>query len=134
MTWYEQALAAERRGDWDAAIGMVPVHAECYSTDSSAHAHHLWHMDLLVRAGRFTELADLALTDVHARRRLNKSLRDRRMAEALSERAGGGDRGALYHLVELLCETGRAPEASRAVRDFAPEDAYAQELLAPYRA
>lgn len=78
MTWFEQAREADRSGDWDTAIALVRAHAECYSVDPDAHNNHLWHMDLLVRAQRIGELSELARTDVHARRRLNRSLRNRR--------------------------------------------------------
>ncbi|MFD6653619.1 DUF6879 family protein [Streptomyces parvus] len=74
MEWREQAQAAEQVSDWDTAISLVSAHAECYSIDSHAHGSHLWHMDLLARAERFDQLAELAVTDVHARRRLNRSL------------------------------------------------------------
>jgi len=63
---------AEGIRDWNAAISLVSARAECYSTDFHAHDNHLWHMDLLVRAERFEQLTELALTDVHARRRLNR--------------------------------------------------------------
>ncbi|MGI5447877.1 hypothetical protein ACQEVM_19365 [Streptomyces sp. CA-243310] len=129
MTWFERAEAAERLGDRDAAIALVSARAECHG-DSDAHGNHLWHMDLLACAERFTELAELAHTDVHARRRLNRALRERGMDTALRRRAEEGDRGALYNLVHLLCETDRAPEAGRAVRDLAPDNAYALRLVA----
>ncbi|MFE7838770.1 hypothetical protein ACFU53_22800 [Streptomyces sp. NPDC057474] len=131
--WFEQALAAEQRGDWDVAIALISAHAECYSTDPDAHANHLWHMDLLARAGRLPELTERALTDVHARRRLNRSLRERGMDASLRNRAEDGDRGALYVLVRLLCETGRVQEAHRAVQDLGPEDQYAHEIVAGFR-
>ncbi|MEU7414189.1 hypothetical protein AB0B40_33605 [Streptomyces sp. NPDC042638] len=41
--------------------------------------NHLWHMDLLAHAGRLSELTELAFTDVHARRRLNGTLREQGM-------------------------------------------------------
>ncbi|MGR6975084.1 hypothetical protein ACU639_36855 [Streptomyces cynarae] len=102
MEWFEQARAAEQLRDWDAAIALVSAHAECYSTDHYMHDNHLWHMDLLARAERFSELTELALTDVHARRRLNRSFRERGMEAALRSRAKDGDRDALYVLVRLL--------------------------------
>ncbi|SCE57420.1 DUF6879 family protein [Streptomyces sp. CB02613] len=76
VEWREQAQAAEQVSDWDTAISLVSAHAECYSIDSHAHGNHLWHMDLLARAERFDQLAELAVTDVHARRRLNRSLHE----------------------------------------------------------
>ncbi|WP_033221832.1 hypothetical protein [Kitasatospora phosalacinea] len=119
-----------RRGDWDTAIGLVSARAECYSTDYRAHDDHLRHMDLLVDAGRLEELERLARTDVHAGRRLNRTLRERGMAPELRARAADGDRGALYALVRLLGETGRAGEARQAVRELDPENRYAHGLLA----
>lgn len=74
--WFEQARAAEDLNDWDTAIALVAPRAECYSADYHAHHNHLWHLDLLARAGRHADLAELATTDVHARRRLNRSLRE----------------------------------------------------------
>ena len=70
VEWLEKARQAERREDWDTAISLVSAHAECYSADHHAHNNHLWHMDLLARAGRLDELTRLARSDVHARRRL----------------------------------------------------------------
>jgi hypothetical protein len=112
---------------------LVSAHAECFSTDHSMHGNHLWHMDLLARAGRFPQLTELALTDVHARRRLNRSLRDQGTEAILRSRAKDGDRDALYVLVRLLCETNRAQEAYRAVQAFGPEDQYAQQIAASFR-
>ncbi|MCZ4096110.1 hypothetical protein [Streptomyces sp. H39-C1] len=132
MKWFEQAQAAEQRRDWNTAIALVSARAECYSADSSAHSNHLWHMDLLARAERLTELTELALTDLHARRRLNRSLRERGMEAALRGRAKDGDRGALYGLVRLLCETSRLHEAHRAVQDLGPEDQYAHQIVAGF--
>jgi hypothetical protein len=50
------AEAAEARGDWATAIAMVSEFAECYSRDPYRHNAHLWHMDLLVKAGLLREL------------------------------------------------------------------------------
>jgi hypothetical protein len=130
VTWFEQAQAAEQSGDWDAAIALVSAHAECFSTDHYAHNNHLWHMDLLVQAERLTELTGLARTDVHARRRLNRALRDRGMETTLRERAEDGDRDALYCLVRLLCETSRTGRARQTIAELAPENQYAQEIVA----
>jgi hypothetical protein len=74
MHWDEIARDAEDHGDWDRAISAVSSVAECYSADDWRHNAHLWHMDLLVRAGRLAELAALGKDDVHARRRLNRRL------------------------------------------------------------
>ncbi|MEU0436410.1 hypothetical protein ABZ153_33295 [Streptomyces sp. NPDC006290] len=133
MEWFEQAQAAEQHQDWDAAIALVGAHGECYSTDPYRHNSHLWHMDLLARAERLPELAERALTDVHARRRLNKSLRERGMEAELRNRAKDGDRGALYVLVRLLCETSRTQEAHRAVQDLGPDNQYAHQVVARFR-
>ncbi|MDI3403201.1 hypothetical protein [Streptomyces cavernicola] len=129
MTWHEQAQAAEHSGDWDTAIALVSAHAECYSTDYTAHSNHLWHMDLLVNAGRLTELTDLARVDVHARRRLNRALRDRGMEAMLHKRAKDGDRDALYCLVRLLCGADRTGQARGTVEEIAPQDQHAQKIL-----
>ncbi|MFJ4850465.1 hypothetical protein [Streptomyces sp. NPDC088733] len=80
MAWFEQAQAAEQRRDQDTAIALVSAHAKYYST-------HLRHMDLLARAERLPELAERALTDVHARRRLNGAIREREMEAALHKPA-----------------------------------------------
>ncbi|WP_393058709.1 hypothetical protein [Streptomyces sp. LN549] len=133
MEWFERAQAAEQLSDWGAAIALVSARAECYSADHHMHSNHLWHMDLLARAGRFPELTELALTDVHARRKLNRSLREHGMEAALRGRAKEGDRDALYVLVRLLCETNRVQEAHRAVQDLGPEDQYAHEIVAGFR-
>lgn len=130
MTWFERAQEAEQSGDWDTAITLVSARAECYSVDHHAHSNHLWHMDLLASAERITELSELARTDVHARRRLNRALRDRGMEAKLYERAEGGDRDALYCLVRMLCETSRTRQARQTVETLAPEDSYAQEIIA----
>ncbi|MFD8914038.1 hypothetical protein [Streptomyces sp. NPDC059575] len=133
MEWFEEARAAEERRDWDTAIALVSAQAECYSIFPGRHDSHLWHMDLLVSAERLPELTRRALTDVHARRRLNRSLRDRGMEAALHTRAEDGDRDALYALVRLLCETGRTEEAHRVVQDVAPDHQYAHEIVARFR-
>ncbi|MFE2586714.1 hypothetical protein [Streptomyces sp. NPDC059378] len=133
MEWSEQARAAERRRDWDAAIALVSADAECYATDPVRHGNHLCHMDLLVRAERLPELAELALTDVHARRRLNRSLRERGTEATLRDRAADGDLDALYVLVRLLCETGRPQAAHRVVQGIDPNNQYAHQIMAPFR-
>ncbi|MFE1877387.1 hypothetical protein ACFW9N_42200 [Streptomyces sp. NPDC059496] len=133
MEWYEQAQAAEETGNWDTAISLVSARAECYAADYNAHHNHLWHMDLLVRAERFDQLTELAVTDVHACRRLNRALFERGMETELRNRAGDGDCGALYHLVRWLNGAGRPQEARRAVENLGPEDEYAHRLLADSR-
>ncbi|WP_198520385.1 hypothetical protein [Kitasatospora sp. CB02891] len=82
MNRYEQARAAEQRQDWDTAIALVSAHAECYSADFHRHHDHLWHVDLLARAGRIAELTELALTDHHARRRLDRVSSERGVGES----------------------------------------------------
>ncbi|MFI7386948.1 hypothetical protein [Streptomyces sp. NPDC049813] len=129
MRWFEQAQAAERSGAWDRAIALVSAHAACYSTDPTEHGNHLWHMDLLAHAGRLAELTDLARTDVHARRRLNRALRDRGMTAVLRERAENGDRDALCTLVRFLCRTGRTERARETIEEIAPQDRYAQQII-----
>ncbi|MBT2369127.1 hypothetical protein J7E88_28380 [Streptomyces sp. ISL-10] len=119
--------------DWEAAIALVSAHAECYSIDHCMHDNRLWHMDLLARAERFSELTELALTDVHTRRRLNRSLRDQGMEAVLRGRAKDRDRDALYVLVRLLCETNRVQEAHRAAQEFGPEDQHAHQIVARFR-
>jgi hypothetical protein len=74
--WDTAAQSAEQRGDLDQAIELVGAAAECYSRDPYLHNAHLWHLDLLARAGRLEELARLGERDVHARRRLDRALRD----------------------------------------------------------
>ncbi|MEU8760132.1 hypothetical protein [Streptomyces sp. NPDC048659] len=130
MTWFEQAERAEQSGDWDTAIALVSAHAECFTGDGYAHGYHLWHMDLLVRAERDDELTELARTDVHARRRLNRALRDRGDTTRLSERARGGDRDALYCLLRLLCRTAGTEQARRTLRELDPDNQYARDIIA----
>ncbi|MFE9826875.1 hypothetical protein ACFYSH_32965 [Streptomyces sp. NPDC005791] len=132
MRWTERAEAAEELRDWDTAIALVSAHATCYG-DSDEHDSHLWHMDLLFRAQRLTELTALALTDLHARRRLNRGLREQGRDTALRARAEAGDVSALYDLVRLLCETDRRQEAGRAAHDLGPEDGYAHRIVASYQ-
>ncbi|MFC8723174.1 hypothetical protein, partial [Kitasatospora sp. NPDC057198] len=108
---------AVRRGDWDAAIALVSAQAECHSADYQAHNSHLWHMDLLVAAGRLEELERLGRTDVHARRRLHRALREQGRAPELRALAADGDRGALRALIRLLGESGRAGEARRGAHE-----------------
>ncbi|NYV75751.1 hypothetical protein [Streptomyces sp. UH6] len=133
MDWRERARAAEQGREWEVAIALVSAHAECHSNDPDMHDSHLWHMDLLARAARYTELTARALDDGHARRALNRSLGERGMDAALRRRAEDGDRGALYVLVRLLCRTSRVQEAQQAVEDIGPEDQYARRLVAEGR-
>ncbi|MGW0779697.1 hypothetical protein [Streptomyces sp. NPDC002913] len=132
MTWFERARAAEEREDWDTAVLLVAGHAACYG-DAVEHDSHLWHMDLLVRAQRFAELTERALTDVHARRRLNRGLRDQGREAALRLRAAEGDKDALYVLLRSLCETGRAGDAEQVLQEIAPDNMYAQGIVADGR-
>jgi hypothetical protein len=133
VEWREQVQVAEGIDDGDAAITLVSAHAECYSTDSHAHDNHLWHMDLLVRAERFEQLTELALTDVHARRRLNRALHERGIDTTLRRRAKAGDSDSLYHLVKLLCERAQFQEAHEAVERLDPENEYAHQLVVDLR-
>ncbi|MFE0458854.1 hypothetical protein ACFW1A_06280 [Kitasatospora sp. NPDC058965] len=129
MEWFEQARAAEDRQDWDAAIALVSARAECYSVDDQAHDSHLWHLRLLADAGRLAELTELARTDVHARRRLNRTYQERGLGAELRERAAAGDRSALYCLLRMLGEAGHLAQARQAVAELAPENAYAHRVL-----
>lgn len=52
------------------------------------------------------------------------------MEAALRDRAEDGDRGALYVLVRLMCETGRVQEAQKVVQDIGPEGQYARQIVA----
>ncbi|MEU5092072.1 hypothetical protein [Streptomyces sp. NPDC021356] len=130
MDWLERARAAEQLQEWDVAIALVSAHAECFSDDPDMHDKHLWHMDLLARAERIPELTERALTDSHARRRLDRSLRERGMEAALRDRAEDGDRDALYVLARLMCETGRVQESQKVVQDIGPDDQYAHQIVA----
>lgn len=89
-------------------------------------------MELLARADRHSDLTERPLTDVRARRRLNRSLREQGMEEALRNRARTGIRDALCILVRLPGETSRTQEAHRAVRDFGPEERYAHHIVARF--
>ncbi|HWU06120.1 MAG TPA: hypothetical protein VN520_06960 [Streptomyces sp.] len=132
MEWREQAEAAEELQDWDTAITLVSAHAMCYG-DSEEHDSHLWHMGLLFRAQRLTELMELALTDIHARRVLNRSLGRCGMESALRDRAGAGAADALYVLVRRQCETGRTQEARRTAHEIEPAGGYAHRMVASYQ-
>lgn len=81
---------------------MVSGFSECYSRDHYRHNAHLWHMELFVKAGLLHELAELAKTDVHARRRLDRFLYEDGRDSELRRRAERGDKTALYLLVRLL--------------------------------
>ncbi|MEV0393532.1 hypothetical protein [Polymorphospora rubra] len=110
--WSQTARAAEERGDWDRAILVVSGVAECYSSDYARHDAHLWHMDLLARAGRRVELAALGRRDVHARRRLNRLLFEEGRAEELWQRARSGDGGARHLLGRLVGGWGIGPRVA----------------------
>ncbi|MEU0559548.1 hypothetical protein [Dactylosporangium sp. NPDC006015] len=119
-TWFDHAAAeaAEARGDWTTAIAVVSEFAECYSQDFHRHNAHLWHMDLLARAGLLDELADQAGVDVHARRRLDRLLFEEGRAGELRRRAEDGDKTALHLLVRLLRAQGQRAAAVRAAADI----------------
>lgn len=122
------AEAAEERGDWAAAIAIVSGYAECYGRDHHRQNAHLWHMELLVKAGLLYELAEHARTDVHARRRLDRYLYEEGHDSKLRQRAQRGDKTALYFLVRLLRERGEQAAAQKAAVDIDPTDTYAIEL------
>ncbi len=92
------------------------------------HNAHLWHMDLLAKAGRIDELATLAETDVHARRRLDRFLYENGCDDDLRQRAQRGDKAALYNLVKLLRQRGEQTGAQQVVDEIDPADQYALEL------
>ncbi|MEV0569562.1 hypothetical protein [Dactylosporangium sp. NPDC050588] len=110
--WFDHAAAeaAEACGDWATAIELVSEYAEPYSPDHHRHNAHLWHMDLLAKAGLLTELADRADNDVHARRRLDRFLFEEGNAGELRRRADRGDKTALHLLVRLLRGRGQHAE------------------------
>lgn len=122
------AEAAEARGDWAMAIAMVAGFSECYSHDHYRHNAHLWHMELLVKAGLLHELAERAKTDVHARRRLDRFLYEEGRDSELRRRVQRGDKTALCFLVRLLSARGEQAVAQQAVADIDPADTYAIEL------
>lgn len=119
---------AEARGDWIAAIAAARRIAECYSHDHYRHSAHLRHMHLLTKAGLLDELTELAKTDVHARRSLDKHFYETGRDAELRDRAEHGDEYALYLLVRLLRSRGDQAGARRAVDDIAPTNAYARRL------
>lgn len=129
IDWYHAAEAAEERGDWDSAIGLVAAHAECYSKDHHRHSVHLWHLRLLAVAGRLSELADLGRTDVHAARTLNTYLHEAGRAGDLRARADAGDQHARTHLVRLLADRGDARVGMATVERLAPGDESADNKL-----
>jgi hypothetical protein len=122
------AEAAEARGDWATAIAMVSEFAECYSRDPYRHNAHLWHMDLLVKAGLLRELVDRAEIDVHARRQLDRFLYEEGRDGLLRERAQCGDKTALYLMVRLLRDREGHAAAMQAIADIDMTDTYAIEL------
>lgn len=121
------ARVAEDRGDFDTAIALVGPFGECFSDDLDRHEAHLWHVDLLGRAGRTAELAEMGRTDEHARRRLNRLLYRKGRTAALRRRALAGDKLAFYLLVGLHYARGRHAEARRAIMEIDPTGRYAIE-------
>ncbi|GAB7048182.1 hypothetical protein [Catenuloplanes indicus] len=121
------ARVAEDRGDFDAAIALVGPFGECFSDDLDRHEAHLWHVDLLGRAGRLAELEQMSRTDEHARRRLNRLLYRKGRAAALRRRALAGDKLAFYLLVGLHYARGRHAEARRAIMEIDPTGRHAIE-------
>jgi len=73
-------------------------------------------------------LAELAKTDVHARRRLDRFLYEEGRDSELRRRAEHGDKTALYLLVRLLRARGEQTAAQQAVADIDATDTYAIEL------
>jgi hypothetical protein len=124
----EAAQEAEARGDWTTAIAMVSEYAECNSHDHHRHNAHLWHMNLLVKAGLLDEVAERAEHDVHARRRLDQFLFEDGRDDELRQRAQDGDKTAIYHLVRLLHTRGEHAAAMQTATDIDPTDTYAAEL------
>lgn len=86
--WSERVRLAEERGDYDEAITVLSAVAECYSADYERHNAHLWHLDLLARAGRHVELRALGGHDAHARRRLSRLLAEDGQADRGPEGTG----------------------------------------------
>lgn len=108
MDWYEQARVTERIQDRDTAIALVSARAECYSRGANMRNNHLWHVDLPARAERIPELMERARTDVHARRRLNRSPQERGGKAVLRDRAEDGDRGPCTPLSDGHRPTGNS--------------------------
>ena len=109
--WADAARAAEERRDWDEAISAVTAAAECFSQEYNRHNAHLWHMHLLAQAGYMDELARLAESDVHARRQLDRALREAGQADELRRRAEDGDQYALLQLQRLLRTEGQTKDS-----------------------
>jgi hypothetical protein len=102
--WITVAQDAQERGDWDLAISTVEPNTDCYSTDHERHNAHLWHMDLLAKAGHLDALVALSHTDVHARRRLDRHLYETGQEAFLAQRAQAGDAYAGILLDRLALE------------------------------
>jgi hypothetical protein len=131
---------AVQRGEYAAAVEIyASVSAEFASAarqspddDDLHHAlyqAHLGRLDALAGAGRLDELAALAETDNHARRRLDRQLHHERRADDLRARAIGGDRTALLLLIRLLRSQGEDDAARQAVQDLTTtDDDYAMRL------
>ncbi|WP_407567186.1 hypothetical protein [Polymorphospora sp. A560] len=81
-----------------------------------------------MKAGLLDELADLAETDVHARRQLDRFLYEEGRDVELRRRAERGDKTALYFLVRLLRAQGEQMVAQQAVADIDATDIHAIEL------
>ncbi|WP_217628205.1 DUF6193 family natural product biosynthesis protein [Micromonospora nigra] len=139
---FSTLAAAERameQGQYAAAVDLFAsvsvqlcsgIHAPVEEDlGATAHHAHLGRMDALARAGRLDELAALAVTDTHARRRLDRQLHEDGHADGLRARAATGDMTALYFLVQLLRTRGEDGAARQAVADIAPDDDYARQLL-----
>jgi hypothetical protein len=129
MDWDSVAQAAQERGDWDEAIAVVGSVAECFSPDPYLHNAHLWHMDLLAKAGRLDELARRGESDRCARRRLDRQLYEQGRDSELQHCAERGDKAAFYMLVRLLRDRGDEGAARQAVADIDQTDMYATQLV-----
>jgi hypothetical protein len=126
--WADAVQAAEDRCDWDEAIAVISSIAECDSHDYVLHNAHLWHMDLLAKAGQLDELAIRGETDRHALRRLDWMLYEEGRAGELRDRAERGDKYALYLLVRLLRGRGEQAAAQQAVAAIDEANTYAMQL------
>lgn len=127
------ARTAEDRGDYATAIALVGPFGECFSDDLDRHEAHLWHVDLLGRAGRVAELEEMGRTDEHARRRLNRLLYRKGRTAALRRRAMAGDQLAFYLLVGLHYARGQHTAARRAIMEIDPTGRYAIEAAPALR-
>jgi hypothetical protein len=132
LEWIAAAREAEERGAWDEAISIVSAVADWRSEDYFLADAHLWHLDLLARAGRLSELAELGKSHATARRRLNRHLYENGKADELQRRAQEGDKDALYKLLRLLRDQADLAMAQRLVYEIDSTNAYALQLLSDW--